>query len=291
MVALNEGVVHLRDGRHLGYGEYGVRGGVPVLFFHGYPGGRALDLGDEVARAGAWLFVVERPGFGLSDSKPGRTLLDWPNDVRDFADATGLDQFAVAGISAGAPYALACGVALTARVTVVGLLSAWVPFDASVDPRFPDWWRDARDLWRTQPEQARSERWAKRRSHSARWAVDPMSLVQEAMGPAAARLPSYGIRLFEATFGGPADIDEDGVGYSPWGFAPEDVRLPVRAWHGGADDAAPVGAVEALVSRMPDAELTVYPGRGHLMFLETDHPREYLSVLTSLGIGGPQRPR
>ena len=52
------------------------------------------------------MFTLERPGIGLSDPQPGRTLLDWPPDVAAFADAMRLDRFAVLGTSAGAPYAL-----------------------------------------------------------------------------------------------------------------------------------------------------------------------------------------
>jgi pimeloyl-ACP methyl ester carboxylesterase len=43
--------------------------------------------------------VVERPGFGLSDFQKGRKLLDWPEDVTAFADALGIERFAVAGNS------------------------------------------------------------------------------------------------------------------------------------------------------------------------------------------------
>src|SRR5688500_15757059 len=109
MTCLHEGTVQLPDGRRLGYGEYGRRGGVPVLFFHGAPGGRAFDLGKAVADHGLWLFVLERPGVGLSDPRPAATVLDWADDVAAAADALGFERFAVAGASAGGRFALACG--------------------------------------------------------------------------------------------------------------------------------------------------------------------------------------
>jgi hypothetical protein len=93
MPCLREGTVALPDGRRLGYAEYGVRGGTPLFHFHGLPGGRFYDMaGRALADSGAWMFTLERPGIGLSDPQPDRTLLDWP---RDFADATGVDRFAV----------------------------------------------------------------------------------------------------------------------------------------------------------------------------------------------------
>ena len=116
MTCLREGAVSAPDGRRIGFAEYGVRGGTPVLHFHGLPGGRFYDMHPKaLAQAGVWHFSVERPGAGLSDPQPGRGLLDWPADVATFADAVGLDRFAVIGTSAGGPYAMACGSALPER--------------------------------------------------------------------------------------------------------------------------------------------------------------------------------
>jgi pimeloyl-ACP methyl ester carboxylesterase len=41
--------------------------------------------------------------------------LDWPDDVVEVADQLGVGRFAVAGISAGGPYALACTYKYTLR--------------------------------------------------------------------------------------------------------------------------------------------------------------------------------
>ena len=67
--------IHLKDGRSLGYAEYAVSAGAPVLVFAGTPGSRLLCLPVEPARAlGARVMVIERPGFGLPNPQPGRTL-------------------------------------------------------------------------------------------------------------------------------------------------------------------------------------------------------------------------
>jgi pimeloyl-ACP methyl ester carboxylesterase len=96
--------IRLRDGRQLGYAEWGDFGGAPVLFFHGWPGSRIEGrLGDEAARVtGVRLVAIDRPGMGLSVFQPRRTLVDWPADVVELASALGLDRFAVLGISGGA---------------------------------------------------------------------------------------------------------------------------------------------------------------------------------------------
>jgi pimeloyl-ACP methyl ester carboxylesterase len=113
-------------------------------------------------------------------------------------------------------------------------------------------------------------------------ARDPERFFDELFGPAANVLPrGYWMRILAATYGGEPHADEDVVLYCPWGFSFEDVAVPIRAWHGDADDAAPLALVEELVRRAPEASLTVYPGEGH--FLGPTHHSEYLSALTTSG--------
>jgi pimeloyl-ACP methyl ester carboxylesterase len=123
-----EDTVDLPDGRRLGVTDVGDPEGVPVLYFHGVPGSR-LDFTseryDEALRAAGVRFIAaDRPGFGLSDPKPGRGHADWPADVSALADSLELDRFAVLGYSRGGHYALACAALIPDRLTAVGLLSA-----------------------------------------------------------------------------------------------------------------------------------------------------------------------
>src|SRR5215210_8774960 len=75
------------------------------------------------AALGVRLVTFDRPGYGGSDRRRGRELLDTPADVTALTDALGVDQFAVLGASAGGAHALACAVALGERVTDVGVAS------------------------------------------------------------------------------------------------------------------------------------------------------------------------
>ena len=60
------GTVGLRDGRTLGYAEYGDPAGSPLLYFHGHPGSRleAAFLATAAHRAQIRLVGVDRPGMG-----------------------------------------------------------------------------------------------------------------------------------------------------------------------------------------------------------------------------------
>ena len=82
------------------------------------------------AQRGIRLIAVERPGYGLSDPQPGRTMLDWTDDIEVLIDALGIKQFAVIGFSMGSIYALACAYKFPQRITRAALVGALAPLDA-----------------------------------------------------------------------------------------------------------------------------------------------------------------
>ena len=121
-------VATLGDGRRLAYAVWGDPSGRPLFLFHGSPASR-LFAPDPAATAegGIRLITVDRPGFGRSDPKPGREILDWPDDVAELADQLGVAAFVAAGHSSGGPYALACAYRLPQRVERVALVSCIAP--------------------------------------------------------------------------------------------------------------------------------------------------------------------
>lgn len=112
--------VRLPDGRTIGVAEYGDPAGLPVLYFHGFPACR-LEAG-LIPDLPVRLLALDRPGYGESTPQPGRTLLDWPQDVAHVADHLDLDALHIVGLSGGAPYATACAAVLGRRVRSLSLV-------------------------------------------------------------------------------------------------------------------------------------------------------------------------
>jgi pimeloyl-ACP methyl ester carboxylesterase len=122
-------IVRLRDGRSMGYSEYGAADGYPIVNAHV---GRACRLdvaaADAVAaETGIRLISPDRPGVGRSDPQPGRTILDWAGDVADLLDQIHVDGFAAMGWSMGGQYAATLGYALPHRVTRVAIIAGALP--------------------------------------------------------------------------------------------------------------------------------------------------------------------
>jgi pimeloyl-ACP methyl ester carboxylesterase len=127
------GWVRLADGRRLAFCVTGPRRGSPVVYCHGAIGtplGATVDLAAIAHDIGVRYIAVNRPGIGGSDPAPGRSVRSFAADVRELADALAIRRFAVAGVSAGGPYALALACALPGRVRRVAICSSLSPLSA-----------------------------------------------------------------------------------------------------------------------------------------------------------------
>ena len=125
-----EGSIWLRHGRSIGFAEYGVPLGTPVLWFHGTPGGRhqippAVRL--AAGQRGVRLIALERPGAGTSTRHVYSSVLGWADDVEEVTNHLGLPRFALIGLSGGGPYVLACAYRLRERVVAGAVLGGVAP--------------------------------------------------------------------------------------------------------------------------------------------------------------------
>lgn len=267
--------IRLRDGRRLAFAEWGDPGGLPVIHHHGTPGSRLEHQGAlEVYRAaGVRVVTPDRPGYGLSDPLPGRTLLDWPADVAELAAALGLERFAITALSGGGVPALACAYTMPERLTGVVLASCPAPMD------HPGALRGMHLVNRTGVLLART-------------APALFEAGCRALGPAVAHHPAFfyeqssrdkpaadrrwlsvpEVRRSEVATLGEA-LRSGITGYvrdvlllsRAWGFAPEDVGVPVQLWHGDADTVVPLHHARLLAAAIPGATLRVCPGEGHMV--------------------------
>ena len=67
----------------------------------------------------------------------------------------------------------------------------------------------------------------------------------------------------------------------PWGFAIEDVRVPVRLWHGIEDRAFAVRLAEEMANRFPNCKARFIQNEGHYS-LPIRHMREILEDLIAV---------
>ena len=280
--------ISLPDGRTLGFAEYSDPSGRPVLFFPGTPSGRLFHHPDEsiALSLGARVFAIDRPGYGLSDFQPGRTLLDWPSDVTALADALGIGHFAVAGISGGAPYVAACAFRIPDRLTAASIVSGLGPLDgpgataglpsakrlSATEAKHAPWLVRPL-LWLTLNPHRSPQRFYQRMCHQS-------SEVDRAM-LARAEIRAMLIENWaDATRRGLRGYAQEAVLLSrPWGFRLGDLTMQVQLWQGSVDAVTPLSMARCVARAIPDCRATFLPDEGH--FLLFDHWTEILAAMVS----------
>jgi len=268
-------VLRLRDGRRLAYSELGDPRGLPIIHLHGMPGSRLEHEAEPEFywSLGVRVITPDRPGYGLSDPHPHRRLLDWPSDVAELADSLGIDRFGVTGLSGGGIYALACAAAIPHRLTEVVVTGCPGPMQrhgAMAEMRFmtrAGVWLGSRAPWLLEAGAAMLSGLVRR---YPRFFVDHFN---DGIPPADRRwlsIPSVNSgaadTLREALRPGAQGYVQDiRVLARPWGFALEDIRVPVQLWHGDEDRVIPLHHGRYLASVIPGATLRICPGEAHML--------------------------
>jgi pimeloyl-ACP methyl ester carboxylesterase len=267
----------LHDGRTLGCLECGDPGGKPVFYFHGFPGSR-LEVRfahDTASQQNIRMIGIDRPGYGISGYKQNRTILDWPDDVTQLADALGIDRFSVLGVSGGGPYAAACAYKIPHRLLSAGIVCGLGPTDAAsaVDGM----------LWinRLGLRIAAHMPWLIKTimypvaillRHKAEIVVSYLSRRTESTDRMALKKPEINA-IMTATFkesmrNGHAGPARDVTLYAnPWGFDLQDIRLRVHLWHGQQDAIVPISMGRYMADTIPNCRASFYDSEGHFSLL------------------------
>ena len=287
-------IVHLNDGAVVEFQEYGDPTGTPVLFCHGWPSSRTMaQLADEPARSlGLRIISPDRPGICGSSMQLDRKLSDWPRIVGQLVDNIGIGEFRILAISGGAPYAYATAVAMPERVRAIAVAGGVIPFAELKDFKgLLPLYRWMLAFYRNRPQLLRQLFRLARPFLSFRAPVRlrPLLLKMLLLRPCdAASLRDDA--AFEAIFesqrrawrGSAEGVMIDAQIYAqPWGFGVQDVRVPVRLWHGIEDRAFAVRLAEEIANRFPECKARFIPNEGHYS-LPIRHMREILEDLISV---------
>ncbi|MFD1673934.1 alpha/beta fold hydrolase [Alicyclobacillus fodiniaquatilis] len=259
---MKEHTITLSDGRNLGYVEYGQKDGEVVFMFHGTPGSRYYIYATRLAsiaekgQISLRIIVPERPGYGLSDAKAGRTVEDWCHDVEALAQALGVNRFSVVGISGGGPFALACASRMSEYVRKVAVICGMGP----VSILGQEGLSGEEKMCLEGPDSARlyMERLANMvNADPDRFAAYYISslpekdreLISDDLVPVFKQFAIEAARQVEGAI-------HDYVLYGqPWNLSLEEIHIPVAFWHSEADHAVPIHHADYLANLIPHAQL------------------------------------
>jgi pimeloyl-ACP methyl ester carboxylesterase len=285
----SEGTIRLRDGRKLGYAEFGTADGVPLIWFHGTPGARrqvAPESRRLALEKGVRIICVERPGVGDSSPHRYQHIAEYAEDIEQFADALALDTFAVGGLSGGGPYTLACAARMPERVFFAAVLGGVAPTmgpDAVAGPESASWLRIGTAIGPLHRPMGGFLR-------GAIYALTPIA--EQCIKAFSRVMPEADQRVFadplvrqmfldDLILGGRINMQalflDARLFARDWGFRLGDITVPVYMLYGDADTIVPLGHGHDLASRIPGSNLRIRTDAGHIGGLEAS--AEILDVL------------
>jgi len=285
---LKDHTFHLSNGCLLAYAEYGDPEGFPVFLFHGLPGSRLIWglIPDSPFRSGVRLIALDRPGFGRSDYQLDHTLIDWSNNVLQLADGLNLDRFAVLGVSAGGPGALACAWNLPQRLTAVAVIGGGCAYDAVHNLKGMS--RINRFFLGTAHRAPALSRLSVRllaafiKRNQGKY-IDLLSYKLSEVDKRIIARPAIREALIkdfqEAVRQGGQGAADDLIRNHGrrWGFCLSEITTKVYLWYGELDTSIPASMGHYLAKAIPRCKATFIPNAGHLWIIE--HLKEVLDTL------------
>jgi pimeloyl-ACP methyl ester carboxylesterase len=271
-----EGNVAVGDDRQIGFAEFGDPQGRAVFWLHGTPGARRqipVEARVYAERKHIRLIGIDRPGIGSSTPFQYKNVLAFAEDLRTIADVLGIDEMAIIGLSGGGPYTLACAAAMPDRVVVAGVLGGVAPttglegiggglmgFGSTMAPFMP-----VIGL----PLRLAAVGLIKLIKPLGERAVDMYGRVSPEGDRRLLARPEFKAMFLDDLLNGSrkqmaAPFADVVVFARDWGFRLDEVKVPVRWWHGDKDHIVPFAHGEHVVALLPDAELFVLPGESHL---------------------------
>lgn len=273
--ALDSQQIRLSDGRRLGFAQYGAAGGKPVIYCHGGLSSRYdISFADQICTdMGVRLLAVDRPGMGLSDHLPERSLRSFAADIEELASQLSIRNFPVLGWSLGGAYALVCGFALPHLVSMVGTVGGMGPAD-SLSLKQLGWVEDRLLLKCDATLAPILSAMLQTVRHMPPWSLDAWLVAHlhcERDRRVIREAPADFVAKFfrEALRQGPAGVlaDYKAVG-SPWGFDLIDIKTKVIAWQGMQDNLCPLTMGQRYADQMADCQLIALPDYGHFLLHE-----------------------
>jgi len=275
-MTVNAHTISTLAGRKLRVMEAGEPDGTPVLAHSGTPGSALLyDAWVEDARSrGIRLIGYDRPGYGGSTPRPGRTVASAAEDIAAICRALGLKRVMVWGHSGGGSHALACAALLPNLVAAAAALSTPAPREA-----------DGLDWLAGMGEDNVAEFGAAfkgrevlqeflEKAAPSLLGAEPATLVQAmssllcppdvaALTVEAAKFLITQVRegIQERRDGW---ADDDIAFTTPWAFELSQIRIPVMLMHGEQDQMVPFSHSRWLAGKIPNVETRFQPGDGHL---------------------------
>lgn len=280
----------LKDGRKLGFAEYGKAKAYPILYCHGSQSSR-LEMHYDLSFAvenNLRIITVDRPGHGISDFNPNGTILEFARDAKQLMDHLKLHRFSVAGMSAGSPFALAISYLFPENIYKTSIISGFAPFNKENKKHLPKEVKLMLNLAKSFPFLLKIllKIQAKQIVHKPKKMLDGFLKIMSEPDQRILKNPLV-INTIESMFKEAFRNGSKGVAYEisnllvrNWEFELDKIKVPVTFWQGKKDNNVPFKWAQYMSHKIKGARLKEYPAKGHLIIFE--HAKEIFTDLKQI---------
>ncbi|MFW9822033.1 MAG: alpha/beta hydrolase [Candidatus Thorarchaeota archaeon] len=288
-------IFSLRDGRKIGYAEYGNITETPIFYFHGHRSSRLepkiYDIKD--IKNQVHIIAIDRPGYGLSDFTPNHSILHWASDVIEFADSHNIERFSVLGGSGGAPFALGCAFKNSERIHSCGIVSGLGPIELGIEGMAKN---NKKELVLAQHHPKRLKMLLKLQAKFSKKLLEKdINDIIKMFRKRGKNIPEPDKKFFEDKLklsvyvplmrepfrqGVIGPFHEAQLFVKSWGFKLGDIppEVIVYLWHGELDTSVPKRIARLVCQEIPNCKAKFYPNEAHLS-TAVNHIKEILKTL------------
>jgi len=275
---LIDNYILLEDHRKLGYAEYGVKNGYPIIYCHGSQSSR-LEMHYDLSFAvnnDIRIISIDRPGHGFSDYNSKGSILSFANDVKQLMDKLEIKEFSVLGMSAGAPFAMGIAYTLGQVVNKLGIVSGFAPYTVESKKELSKEINILLGLAKSAPILLRLMLKIQNRQLKKNPQKALMNFLKVMSPPDQEILKNESVmKVIENMFKEAFRNGSRGVAHEisnilvrDWNFSIGEISVPTYIWHGEKDANVPKGWAEMTNKIIPNSHLKVYPDEGHLIIFK-----------------------
>ncbi len=277
----------LKDGRKLGFAEYGNETGYPIIYCHGSQSSRLemhYDLSFAIAND-LRIITIDRPGHGVSDFNPTGSILSFAKDAKQLTEHLKVKRFSVAGMSAGSPFALGISYLYPENVCKTAIISGFAPFNKENKKHLSKEVKMMLSLAKSFPFLLKIvlRVQVKRLNKNPKKALQGFLKIMSQPDQEILKNNSV-MKIIEKMFKEAFRNGSIGVAYEisdllvkEWNFELKGIQVPVTFWQGEKDNNVPFEWAEFMSNKIKGAKLKKYPNEGHLIIFR--HAEEIFTNL------------
>jgi len=268
----------LNDGRTLGFAEYGDLEGYPIVYCHGSQSSR-LEMHYDPSFAtknNLRIITIDRPGHGISDFNSKGSILSFAKDAKHLMEHLKIDKFSVAGMSAGAPFALAIAYLFPKNVLKASVISGFAPYTPESKSHLSKEVKTMLSLAKSVPWLIRLvlKNQAKQLKRNPKKALKSFLKIMSEADQEVLKNASV-MNVIENMFIEAFRNGSQGVAHEiskilvkDWNFELSKIQIPVTFWQGNKDNNVPSKWAELMKNEIQQATLHSYSEDGHLIIFQ-----------------------